>query len=63
MRQNAPGERAGGRSAQSLADLLVDGDPDALVVRAGAETLTRAELVRDATAVRDALVAAGVGPG
>jgi acyl-CoA synthetase (AMP-forming)/AMP-acid ligase II len=57
MGQSAPRERS------SLADLLVDGDPDALVVRAGAETVTRAELMRDATAVRDALVAAGVGRG
>ena len=32
------------RARDSLADLLVDGDPGALVVRAGAETLTRAEL-------------------
>ena len=47
----------------TLADLLVDGDPDALVVRAGAETRTRSELLRDASAVRDTLVAAGVGPG
>lgn len=53
----------GARSKQSLADLLVDGDPGALMVLAGAATLTRAELVRDATAARDALVAAGVGPG
>ena len=47
----------------SLAHLLLDGDPEALVVRAGAEALTRAELVRDATVVRDSLVTAGVGPG
>jgi acyl-CoA synthetase (AMP-forming)/AMP-acid ligase II len=49
--------------SHTLADLLVEGDPDGLVARAGAETVTRAELVRDATEVRDALVSAGVGPG
>jgi acyl-CoA synthetase (AMP-forming)/AMP-acid ligase II len=49
--------------SRTLADLLVDGDPDAPMVLEGAATLTRAELVRDATAARDALVAAGVGPG
>jgi len=48
---------------QSLADLLVDGDPGAPMVLAGEETLTRADLMRDATGVHDALVAAGVGPG
>jgi acyl-CoA synthetase (AMP-forming)/AMP-acid ligase II len=42
---------------------LFDGDSGAPMVIAGAATLTRAELVRDATAVHDALVAAGVGPG
>jgi acyl-CoA synthetase (AMP-forming)/AMP-acid ligase II len=47
----------------SLAHLLLEGDPDAVVVWAGAEALTRAELVRDATVVRDSLVTAGVGPG
>src|SRR5256885_16104578 len=50
-------------SMSSLAHLLLDGDPEALVVRAGAQSLTRAELVRDATVVRDSLVTAGVGPG
>ena len=53
----------GARSRQTLADLLVDGDPGAPMVLAGEATLTRADLVRDSTAVRDALVAAGVGPG
>ena len=48
---------------ESLAALLVDGDPGAPMVLAGGDTLTRAELVRDARAVHDALVAAGVGPG
>jgi acyl-CoA synthetase (AMP-forming)/AMP-acid ligase II len=51
----------------SLADLLfeppADATPDAVLVHAGERQVTRAQLTVHALAVRDALVAAGVGPG
>ena len=51
----------------SLADLLfepaADTTPDVVLVHAGKQRVTRAQLTADALALRDVLVDAGVGPG